>query len=78
MEMIMSTLALWPADTASAAITTKPKPSLFARLIAAHERKATRHVRSYLGAQSDERLKDLGYSGKDIAALRAGELRFPR
>jgi hypothetical protein len=77
-EMIMSTLALWSADSASSAIATKPRPGLFERLIKARERQATRHVYSYLNLQSDERLKDLGYTSEEIAALRAGEVRIPR
>ena len=74
----MSTLALWSTDSVSAAIATEPRPSLFERLIKARERQATRQVYSYLNLQSDERLKDLGYTSKDIAALRAGEVRIPR
>jgi hypothetical protein len=74
----MSTLALWSAHSASSAIGTKPRPSLFARLIKAREREATRRIHSFLITQSDERLKDLGYTSADIAALRAGEVRMPR
>ena len=74
----MSTLALWSADTASPAIESKPRPSLFARLLKSREREAARRVHSFLMAQPDERLKDLGYSPEDIAALRAGESRMPR
>lgn len=48
------------------------------RLIKARERQATRQVYSYLNLQSDERLKDLGCSSEDFAALRAGEVRMPR
>lgn len=73
----MSTLALWSADAASTAAESKPRPSLFARLIRSREREATRRVHSFLIVQSDERLKDLGYSFEDIAALRAGEIRTP-
>jgi hypothetical protein len=76
--MIMSTLALWSADAASSAIGTKPRSGLFARLIKAREREATRRIHSFLIAQSNEHLKDLGYTSEDIAALRAGEVRMPR
>jgi hypothetical protein len=77
-EMIMSTLALWSADAAASVTEGKPRSSLFARLIKSREREATRRVHSFLIAQPDERLKDLGYSSEDIAALRAGEVRMPR
>ena len=73
----MSTLALWSADAASPAAESMSRPSLFARLIESREREATRRIHSFLIAQSNERLRDLGYSSKDIAALRAGEVRMP-
>jgi uncharacterized protein YjiS (DUF1127 family) len=76
--MIMSTLALWSADAASTAIETRPKPSLFQRLIKAREREATRRVHTFLLTLSDERLRDLGYTREDIAALRDGQVRMPR
>jgi hypothetical protein len=76
--MIMSTLALWSADGASPAIETRRKPSLFQRLIMAREKEAARRVHSFLLAQSDEHLQDLGYTPEDIAALRDGQLRLPR
>lgn len=74
----MSTLALWSADAVSPATETTPRPSLFARLIKAREREATRRIHSFLITQSDERLRELGYTSDDIAALRAGEIRMPR
>jgi hypothetical protein len=77
-EKIMSTLALWSADAVSSTTETMPRPSLFARLIKSREREATRRIHSFLITQSDERLKDLGYTSEDIAALRAGEVRMPR
>jgi hypothetical protein len=72
--MIMSTLALWSADAGSPAVASKPKPGLFQRLVKAREREAARRICNFLAAQPDERLKDLGYSPAEIAALRAGEV----
>ena len=62
----MSTLALWSADAAVAAVEARTKPSLFQRLIKAREREASRRIQRFLAAQSDERLQDLGYSAEDI------------
>jgi hypothetical protein len=76
--MIMSTLALWSADSASPAIASNPKPSFFARLIKAREREAARRIHSFLITQSDERLAELGYTREDIVALRDGQVRLPR
>lgn len=74
----MSTLALGSAVAVSPAIESKPRPSLFQRLIEAREKEATRRVHAFLVTLSDERLHDLGYSPDDIAALRDGQFRMPR
>jgi hypothetical protein len=72
--MIMSTLAVWSADAASPAIETKSKPSFFERLIKSREKEAVRRIHTFLIMQSDERLRDLGYTAEDIAMLRDGKL----
>jgi len=77
MEMIMSTLALWSADTTVPAVEPKAKLSLFQRLIQAREREALRHIQQFLNWQSDERLQDLGYTTADIEAIRQGRLTMP-
>jgi hypothetical protein len=77
MEMIMSTLALWSADTTVPAVEPKAKPSLFQRLIQAREKEALRHIQQFLNWQSDERLQDLGYTAADIEAIRQGRLSLP-
>ena len=74
----MSTIAL-PVGVASTATKTKSKPSFFERLIKAREKDAMRRIHAYLLAQSDRSLKDLGYTPKDIAALREnGQIKVPR
>jgi len=77
MEMIMSTLALWSADTTVSTVKPKAKPSLFQRLIQAREKEALRHIQQFLNWQSDERLQDLGYTTADIEAIRQGRLTMP-
>jgi hypothetical protein len=77
MEMIMSTLALWSADTTIPAVAPKAKPSLFQRLIEARERGVRRHIQAFLNWQSDERLQDFGYTAADIEAIRQGQLTLP-
>ncbi len=74
----MSTIALWAADAASPAIETKPKPTLFQRLVKARQKDAMRRIHTFLITQSDERLEDLGYTSEDIADLRQGKIRMPR
>jgi len=75
--MIMSTLALWSADTTVPTAKPKAKPSLFQRLIQAREKEALRHIQAFLNWQSDERLQDLGYTAADIDAIRRGRLTLP-
>jgi hypothetical protein len=77
MEMIMSTLALWSADTTVPGVAPKAKPSLFQRLIEARERGVRRHILAFLNWQSDERLQDFGYTAADIEAIRQGRLTLP-
>jgi hypothetical protein len=77
MEMIMSTLALWSADTTVPAVAPKAKPSLFQRLIEAREADARRHIQAFLNWQSDERLQGFGYSAAEIEAIRHGRLTLP-
>ncbi len=72
----MSTLTLAaPLDTAghdgsalSEALST---------LVRYRESAAGRSVARHLGSQTDARLKKLGFSEGDIAALRAGRMQFP-
>ena len=73
----MTTLALWPAEAATPTVELKAKPSLFQRLIKAREREAWRRIHMFLASHGDERLKDLGYTAKDIQAIRQGWLTMP-
>ena len=73
----MSTLALGSTAGAVAGVEPRIKPSLFQRLIAAREKDALRRIRAYLAAQSDQRLRDLGYAPEDIAAIRQGRSVWP-
>jgi hypothetical protein len=74
MEMIMSSLALWSADTTVPAVEPKAKPGLFQRLLEVRERGARRHIQAFLNWQSDERLKGFGYTAAEIEAIRQGRL----
>jgi hypothetical protein len=81
-EMVMSTLALWRADAAAApGVQPNAQPGLFQRffqrLLRAREADATRRIYWFLATQSDERLKDLGYTAEDIQCMRRGQFRFP-
>lgn len=49
----------------------------FATLVQYREAAAERSVARHLGSQTDARLKKLGFSEGDIAALRAGRMQFP-
>ena len=73
----MSTLALWSADTTVPTVEPKAKPSLLQRLIEAREKGALRRIQAFLNWQSDERLRDLGYTAADIEAIRQGRLTLP-
>jgi hypothetical protein len=75
--MIMSTLALWPVEAAAPAIAARPKLGFFQRLVKAREREAWRRIHSFLGAQSDARLADLGYTAEEIQELRQGRAKMP-
>jgi hypothetical protein len=68
----MSTLALASAAGADAAVEPSTKPSLFQRLIEARERDALRRIHAFLAVESDQRLRDLGYTAEDIEAIRQG------
>jgi hypothetical protein len=77
MEMIMSTIALWPAEAATPAVEANPRPGFFQRLIKAREKDARRRTHAFLAAQPDQRLLDLGYTAKDIQELRQGRFKLP-
>jgi hypothetical protein len=77
MELIMSTLALRAAGLFASAVEHQPAMSFVARLLAARENEAWRRVVGYLAVIDDARLQGLGFSGEDIAALRAGQPRRP-
>lgn len=74
----MSTLALRPVGTFAPAAKPSLQSGFLQRLIRARETEARRRVRVHLAALGDGHLRDLGFSGDDIAALRAGEARLPR
>jgi hypothetical protein len=74
----MSTIALLAADGAAPAIETKPRSTFFQRLVKARQKDAMRRIHTFLMTQSDERLKDLGYTSEDIVELRKGKTRMPR
>jgi|GEM_PF-4809739 len=69
----MSTLALSAADAAASAGARPAKPSLFQRFLRSREAEARRRIASFLAAQPDERLADLGFKPEDIAAMRRGD-----
>ena len=73
----MSTLALAPAPGAVAGVEPNTKPSLFQRLIAARERDALRRIHAFIAVQSDQRLRDLGYTAEDIESIRQGRSLWP-
>jgi hypothetical protein len=75
-ETIMSTLALASAPGAVAA-EPNTKPSLFQRLIAARESDALRRIHAFIAVQSDQRLRDLGYTAEDIETIRQGRSLWP-
>lgn len=72
----MSTLTLrrGEADTALEAGGARLN-AFFRRLTAGREARARRTVATYLASCTDERLRDLGLSERDIAAIRAGTFR---
>ena len=73
----MSTLALRAAGIIASAVEPEPQLSFVQRLLLAREQQAKQRVIGHLAAMDDDRLHGLGFSGDDIAALRAGELRLP-
>ena len=75
-EMIMSTTAFWLAGASVAGTGKQPKVGFLQRLIKAREREALRRIHSFLSAQTDQHLKDLGYTPEDIQAMREGHFRF--
>src|SRR5262249_16438623 len=75
LEMMMSTLALRAAGVIASAVQPEPGQSFVERLLAAREAEAKRRVRWLLAAMDDARLAGLGFSPKDVAALRDGKLR---
>lgn len=68
----MSALTLRPGDGAALHSSRNPLASFMRRLIAAREVQARRRIAEYLAWCSDERLKDLGLSDREIAAIRTG------
>jgi hypothetical protein len=76
-ETIMSSLALASAPGAVAAVEPNTKPGLFQRLIAARERDALRRIHAFIAVQSDQRLRDLGYTAADIESIRQGRSLWP-
>jgi hypothetical protein len=73
----MSTLALASASGAIAGVEPNTKPGLFQRLIKARERDTLRRIHAFLAVQSDQRLRDLGYTAADIEAMRQGRSLWP-
>lgn len=74
----MSSLAMRHGGARAAAAIERAVPSsggfaaFFRALIATREAEARRRVATYLGACTDERLRDLDLSAEDIGAIRAG------
>jgi hypothetical protein len=72
MEINMSTMTLRPGEAADLHVTDTKDDGFFARLVKARESEARRRSAAYLAWFSDERLRGLGLSPRDVAAIRDG------
>ncbi len=68
----MSTMTLRPGEAADLHVANTEGQGFFDRLVKAREREARRRAAAYLAWFSDERLRGLGLSPRDIAAIRTG------
>jgi hypothetical protein len=72
MELIMSTLVIWPAEIAGSG-EPRRQSSFLQRLIQARESQARRYLKSHLGVLTgltEGRLRDLGFDTEEIKFIR--------